>query len=161
MSGVPGEVIEFDWEHRVLSEHEAKGGVASCPLGGDSVGPEYRWEVVDPHFLGHAGTGSQFREGVCDWAVTTFYHSVCFGMVGCNGDLSDVVTLQEEVDPLLVLCSSIGDDAFWHSVSADNLLVEEVGDLLEGSFWHGSCFHPSAEVFASDDEQVMAVFGPG
>ena len=161
MSGVSGEVIEFDWEHHILFEHEAKGYVAGCPSGGDSVGPEYCWEVVDPHFLGLAGTGGQFQEDVCDWAVAMFYHSICCGMVGCYGDLSDIVTLQEEVGPLLVLCSSIDDDAFWHSISADNILVGEVSDLFGGSIQQGSCFHPSAEVFASDDEQVMAIVGPG
>ena len=156
MSGVPGEVIELDWEHRVLFKNEAKGCIAGCPSGGDSVGPEYYWEEVNPHFLGLARTGGQFREGVCDWAVAMFYHSVCCGVVGCDGDLYGIVTLHWQVSPLLVFCSSIDDNAFWHSVSADNLLVEEVGDLLGGSFGQGSCFHPSAEVFTSDDQQVVS-----
>ena len=156
MSGVPGEVIKLDWEHRVLSENEVKGCIAGCPSGGDSVGLEYCREEVNPHFLGLTGTGGQFREGVCDWAVATFYHFVCCGVVGYDGDLSGIVTLHWQVSPLLVFCPSINDNTFWHSVSADDLLVEEVGDLLGGSFRQGSCFHPSAEVFASDDQQVVS-----
>ena len=66
MSGILGEVVEFDWEYCILSEHEAKGCVASCSSGGDSVGPEYYWEVVNLHLLGLAGTGGQFREGICN-----------------------------------------------------------------------------------------------
>ena len=51
-------------------------------------------------------------------------------MVGCDGDLSNVVTPQEEVGPHLVLNSSIDNNALWHSVSADDFFIEEVSDLL-------------------------------
>ena len=162
MSGIAGEVVEFDCEYCVLRQHKAKGCVAGCASGGDSdgPGPEYCWEVVNPHPLGLARAGSQFREGVYDRTVAAFYHSVCCCMVGYVGDLSNVVKHQEEVGPLHVLYSSIHNNALWHCVSTDNFFIEEISNFFRGSCRQGPCFYLFAEISASNDKQVVAMFCP-
>jgi hypothetical protein len=81
------------------------------------------------HLFSFIGAGCKFGCCIYNWSVFLFNYSISAGLVRSYSDLPEIVMLEEEVGPFLVICTTVNYHIFWGPEPTTYLLLNDVGSL--------------------------------